>query len=148
MINGKQHVLVTTDLSGESIRAFSAAADLARATGGQVTVLYVLPKMDHSATGSGFVPPVALPTDAELLALALQDLQPLRTHFEGVAVLFEALVGVDVATEVCRFAEQHGVDYIVLATHGRTGLRRIIMGSVAEQILRRSTRPVLVVPVR
>jgi nucleotide-binding universal stress UspA family protein len=47
------------------------------------------------------------------------------------------------AEEIIRYAEQEGVDLIVIATHGRTGLRHIVMGSVAERIVRLSNIPVL-----
>jgi nucleotide-binding universal stress UspA family protein len=52
------------------------------------------------------------------------------------------LVG-DPASEIVRLAEEEGVDLIVLGTHGRTGLSRLLMGSVAEQIVRRAPCPVL-----
>jgi nucleotide-binding universal stress UspA family protein len=45
--------------------------------------------------------------------------------------------------EIRKFAEQEGVDLIVIATHGRTGLRHIVMGSVAERTVRHSNIPVL-----
>jgi len=45
-------------------------------------------------------------------------------------------------------AEQHQVDGIVMATHGRSGIRRFVLGSVTEKVLRSSSRPVLAVPSR
>ena len=55
---------------------------------------------------------------------------------------FRTLHG-DPATEIVRLAEQERVDLIVMATTGRTGLRRVLMGSVAEAIVRQATCPVL-----
>jgi nucleotide-binding universal stress UspA family protein len=55
------------------------------------------------------------------------------------------------ADEITHFAEEEGIDLIVMATHGRTGLRHIVPGSVAEKVVRLSTVPVLTVkphPVR
>jgi nucleotide-binding universal stress UspA family protein len=47
--------------------------------------------------------------------------------------------------EILRVAEDDGCDLIVMGTHGRTGLRRLLMGSVAEQVLRQASCPVLTV---
>jgi nucleotide-binding universal stress UspA family protein len=47
------------------------------------------------------------------------------------------------ADEIVRAAEEGGVDLIVIGTHGRTGLKRVLMGSVAEAVMRRATCPVL-----
>ena len=52
------------------------------------------------------------------------------------------------APKICRYAQQIEADLIVTATHGRTGLRHIVMGSTAEQIVRYARSPVLVVPSR
>lgn len=49
------------------------------------------------------------------------------------------------ANTIVTFAEEHGVDHIVMGSHGRTGMSRILLGSVAETVMRRSTVPVTVV---
>jgi len=51
----------------------------------------------------------------------------------------------DVATEILRLAQETGSDLIVMGTHGRTGLARLLMGSVAEQVVRKAPCPVLTV---
>jgi nucleotide-binding universal stress UspA family protein len=53
-----------------------------------------------------------------------------------------------VAQAILDAAERYGADLIVMGTHGRTGLQRVLLGSVAESVLRRSPVPVLVVPAR
>ena len=55
-------------------------------------------------------------------------------------------VGADVAGAILRMAENHHVDLIALSTHGRTGLRRLVLGSVAETVVRRAALPVLTFP--
>jgi hypothetical protein len=52
------------------------------------------------------------------------------------------------AEEILRYATKHGIDLIVLGTHGRTGLSRLLLGNVAERVLRAARCPVLVVPAR
>jgi nucleotide-binding universal stress UspA family protein len=148
MSTAKTTILVTTDLSQESHRAFAAACDLARGVGARIVVLYVLPTIDHKPTGSPFVSPVPMPGDDELIALAHKDLEALRGHFAGMDVAFEARASNDVDEAVCKCAEDLGASYIVLSSHGRSGLRRMVLGSVAESILRRARVPVLVVPMR
>ena len=65
--------------------------------------------------------------------------------FRGIKFETAVKVGPPVA-EIRAFAEQRDVDLIITATHGRTGFKHLLMGSVAEQMVRYARRPVLVVP--
>jgi nucleotide-binding universal stress UspA family protein len=58
----------------------------------------------------------------------------------------EVVVGEDVAAAVCAAAARLGADVICIATHGRSGVSRALMGSQAEQVVRRAGRPVVLVP--
>ena len=49
----------------------------------------------------------------------------------------------EAATEICRFADEENVDLIILCTHGRKGLNRTLLGSVADSVIKRSNKPVL-----
>lgn len=75
-----------------------------------------------------------------------QELAGVRHALEaaGYAVQVEARFGTP-ASEIADAAREHQVDLIAMATHGRSGLRQLLMGSVAEQVLRRVTIPVLLV---
>ena len=65
--------------------------------------------------------------------------------FRGVQ--FETLVRVaESVSEICNLAEQSDVDLIITATHGRTGFKHLLIGSVAERVVRHAPRSVLVVP--
>lgn len=68
------------------------------------------------------------------------DAHPLRQA--GYAVSVAVRFG-EPAEEILRFIESEGVQLVAMTTHGRTGLRRLIFGSVAEQVLRRVVVPVL-----
>jgi len=71
-----------------------------------------------------------------------------RRQLASSGVTIETLVRVGpVAEAIVRAAEEQQVDVIAMATHGRSGLQRAVYGSVAEQVLRSSTRPVLLVRV-
>jgi len=65
-------------------------------------------------------------------------------EFNGLAVE-EVIVHGDAAAEIVRVASEHEVDLIVVSSHGRTGLGRIIFGSTAEAVVRHASCPVLVV---
>lgn len=68
------------------------------------------------------------------------------TEVEGTEVPFGVQVAVGrPATEICNFAQQHGSDLVVIATHGLTGFQRVAMGGTAEQVIRLCQCPVLVV---
>ena len=64
----------------------------------------------------------------------------------GLQVDTVMLAGGDPATVISEWAESHDVDLIAVATHGRTGFRRLALGSVTEALVRRSRTPVLVLP--
>jgi universal stress protein A len=70
----------------------------------------------------------------------LEDVQP----SDGSLEFCHKLTMGDPASEIVRIAEEEKADMIVLGTHGRTGMSRLLMGSVAEAVVRRSPSPVLV----
>ncbi len=140
-----RHILLTTDLSEESRRIFPAARALAKTDGARITLLYVLPDLVVTPHGAPFAPPIGSAGLAEQTDAARVEIERLSQELGSKA---EAVVipGNDVAREVCRYAAENGCDLIVASTHGRTGFRRLMLGSVAEGILRNSTVPVLCIP--
>jgi nucleotide-binding universal stress UspA family protein len=122
-----REVLLATDFSAASEAAGQAARDLARQSGGTLHLVHV-------------VRPVTAPGDAA------EQLTRLATALgEGVAVRTALLSG-HTAREIIAFARDKRVDLIVLGTHGRTGVSRAILGSVAENVVRLAPCPVLTVP--
>lgn len=89
--------------------------------------------------------PVTL-NDPELLTSCRQGLERLQAeHFANVdAVRLEAFYG-NPWSGICEYAEKHEIDLIIVATHGRTGLRHVLIGSTAERIVQHAPCPVLVV---
>ena len=143
-----QHILVAVDGSPTSDHAVAQAAALARATGGRIRLLNVMDPLAHI---SGFERPEVysqevLPRLQKAGEALLQQARE-RVKQEGVAVdtvLIENL-NARVAQLVVEHASAWGADLIVLGTHGRRGLERVLMGSDAEQIARTSPVPVLLV---
>jgi universal stress protein A len=140
------HILLTTDFSDASEEAVAKAGEMARATGAKLTVLNV----HHHAPAApeAVVPHDKQVTPAELEAEARQNLDDLRrTLLQGVeSVSLVSLENVSAPLAICDYAAQHGVDLIVIGTHGRTGVSRLLIGSVAEKVVRHASCPVLVVP--
>jgi nucleotide-binding universal stress UspA family protein len=83
---------------------------------------------------------------AALKAEAILYLQKVQRDLKskGVTAHCVALEG-DVASQIIAYAEQKGFDLIAMATHGRTGIDRFVMGSIAEKVVRGTTRPVLLI---
>ncbi|MBW2092677.1 MAG: universal stress protein [Deltaproteobacteria bacterium] len=65
-------------------------------------------------------------------------------HFQGKKYSYHILVG-DPATEVVNFIEENGIELVIMGTHGRQGLNRIVFGSMAEKIARNSPVPILII---
>lgn len=141
-----RHILLTSDLSEESRRTFPIARAMAR-PGARITLLYVVPDLAVTPHGAPFAPPVGSAGIGEHMEAARKELDALRTQLTGAGeVRTEVVAGNDVAREVCKYAADNGCDLIVTSTHGRTGFRRLMLGSVAEGILRHSAVPVLCIP--
>lgn len=138
-----RHILIPLDGSELAENVIGPAAELARATGARITLLHVVP----SGESSGWPVLASLrerpvpPLDAALSYL--EGVQEELTR-DGLDVEVVAKYGHTPATAIVDAAEHLGVDVIAMATHGYGGLRRTLLGSVADKILRSSTLPLLV----
>ena len=134
-------ILHPTDFSERSGYAFRLACSLARDHGARLVVLHVVPTLGPEfiplGEGESHVQPEAFQQRL------LNDLHAVRPATD-IPVVHHLAEG-DPVDEILRFAEQDGCDMIVLGTHGHTGLKRLLMGSVAEQVVRRAACPVLTV---
>jgi nucleotide-binding universal stress UspA family protein len=138
-------ILAPTDLSPESLDVVKYAGHLAKAEGARLTVLHVV----HSTSFaySGFAPPLDLSAfDADLVKAAEEELKRwAKTSLRGVERV-DLMVRIGLADEVVEsVAEEIGAGVIVMATHGRRGLKRALLGSVTEWVVRRAPCPVLVI---
>jgi nucleotide-binding universal stress UspA family protein len=125
-------ILVTTDLSDYSLAAVEYAASFGLLYSSTLHLLHVVDSKEGHR----------LHSDAE----AHRMLEEFVAANVSPDVRFIPVVRMGhPAEEVCRFAEEEGVDLVIVATHGRTGLRHILLGSVAEKIVRLSSAPVLTV---
>jgi nucleotide-binding universal stress UspA family protein len=134
-------ILYATDFSTDARPAFEVACVLAGEGSGRLVILHVERAPLATLGGTTAVPPLPNEYDREKLWEQLKDIQPSRA---GIAVEYRLLYG-DPATVILEVAQEIGADLIVMGTHGRTGLRRLLMGSVAEPVVRTASCPVLTV---
>ncbi len=142
-----QHILLTTDLSEEALRAFQPVQELAKLHGARITVFHMVPELRAVPHGAPLAPPIDPPDLSSVVEEARNRLDDQLSHLDSdVEVKGVVVVGESVWKEVAKFVEENGVDLIALSSHGRSGFRRLVLGSVAETILRHSHVPVLVFP--
>jgi nucleotide-binding universal stress UspA family protein len=135
MINVKT-ILYPTDFSSYSNQAYFHAIALAEKHGASLTILYVYtPEADTPAgRGNGG-------TGRPYWQNQLEQIRPIDPHIPVHHVFLEG----DPAAEIVRYARDAAIDLIVMGTHGRTGLERLLMGSVTERVMREAACSVLVV---
>ena len=132
-----QKILFPTDFSHTGDAALAMATALARDSGAKLLIVHV--EEPPVAYGGGEMYYGMADPATEDLRKMLHDIAP-----PDPAVPYEhRLVTGDPAAAIARLAEEEGVDLIVMGTHGRTGLTRLLMGSVAEAVVRRAACPVL-----
>jgi nucleotide-binding universal stress UspA family protein len=132
-------VLYPTDFSESSNYAFRLACTLARDYGARLVVAHAV-ESPGPIYSDGVVIPIA-DVDQESLRAKLLQLVPRDPNVRVEHRLAEG----DAATEILRMAKDTQADVIVMGTHGRTGLARVLMGSVAEQVVRKAPCPVVTV---
>ena len=137
-------IVVATDFSTASRPAFAAALDAARRDGARLVVLHVMmpptPFVGDDLPGSWLELEARARRDAERrLAAAVS-----QAERAGIATKGTLVRGVP-AEVIVRIARREGADLIVIGTHGRSGLGRLFMGSVAARVLGTAKCPVLTV---
>ncbi len=145
MVNLRK-IVVTTDLSGFSLAAMDFAASLRLLYSSKLYLLYVSEES-----------PVVLPTlhglETDVEGLRQRMAQDANVELERFMTLH---VNPDLniipvvrmghpSDEIIAFAREEGIDLIVMATHGRTGFEHVLLGSIAEKVVRNSPVPVLTI---
>jgi universal stress protein A len=139
-------VLVATDLGDTSVSALAYGRNLARAFGATLHVLHVAERVAMmSATDVDQTDLAGL--QADIVGAARRQLGALLTDDDRRRLQAKPMVleSVSVASTIVAYARETHVDVIVVGTHGRGGVAHLIMGSVAEHVVRSAPCPVLVV---
>jgi len=150
-------ILCPTDFSEHSYKALKAAEELAKELSATLLLVHVVPPVPVSSelqTGpSGYSAPASAGgfniTEyiKELKANAEKSLDDIVKNKikEDIDVETVVLAEREESDEINKFAEDKDVNLIVISTHGRTGLERLVFGSVAEKIIRHARKPVLTI---
>jgi nucleotide-binding universal stress UspA family protein len=144
-------ILCPVDLSPSSRSALRSAVALGRWYGATVTALHVFhqaPIVDTAAAtlgGAVYAAPVTL-SDVDLRALTERVAAFVAETPGAEAVSVSVCEGLNVREEILREAAAQHADLLVLGSHGLTGIKRLVLGSTAENVLRHGTTPVLIVP--
>tara|TARA_R110002072_G_scaffold303029_1_gene491474 strand:- start:790 stop:1254 length:465 start_codon:yes stop_codon:yes gene_type:complete len=145
-----QKIPAPTDFSGRSRRAIAFAAEQARLNNAE---LHLFHSVTSDIVGHPMDAAVAIPVSDEMMNEARKSL--LRFPETGAEVNQSKCSGLEIVRmvqqespeiQIVDYARKHQIDLIVLATHARSGVERLLMGSTAEAILRHSPCPLLIVP--
>lgn len=138
-------IVVPTDFSQRSMRALPFAIDLAEKYGAKLRVIFVnepgLVISDMAWVGV---------TESEMSKEHREEAQQSISKIvadqvpDDIDARGEVLTG-GAVDSIIKYANDHNADLIVMATHGRTGLSHVLMGSIAEQVVRKATCPVLTI---
>lgn len=149
MTRAISNILVPTDFSDPSDAALNYGRELARTFGASLHVLHVLDDAEmRGVVGAGYIgPSPTLPQREQLIEQGVcdrlddlfeeSDRRQLNAHVKAV-------IGEPVG-EILRYAQEQKIDLVIMGTHGRTGIAHMILGSVAEHVVRKSSCPVLTV---
>jgi nucleotide-binding universal stress UspA family protein len=140
-------ILVPIDFSECGNYALSYGAALARSFGASIICVHVIEPMAPAVGYSGMSEPLPIADISDQLEDSAERELPKIAESEECAGLEveELIVHGEAASEIVRVAKDRQVDLIVVSSHGRTGLGRILFGSTAEAVVRHASCPVLVV---
>lgn len=150
-----QTILVPHDLSPSADHALAIAREQATFHGGRIVLLHVVELPPHFGPDStlvlpeGHQTPIGIRRFAEITAVEQVTALAERVRQDGLEVSVFVRVGLPVE-EIHQFVDEHRadghpIDIIVMGTHGRTGIRHLVVGSVAERVVRTSTVPVMTI---
>ncbi|MEO5661052.1 MAG: universal stress protein [Polaromonas sp.] len=143
-----KHILLATDGSASSAHAAQIAADVARTHGAKLTALYVVDPYPYIGIGEsnplGFQTYMSAAHDHAAIAHA-KVAELCNQGGAPVPLQVRMAENVTASAGIVQMAKDEGADLIVIGSHGRTGLIRLMLGSVAAKVLAESTMPVLVV---
>lgn len=143
-----QRILVATDGSDLSRTAVSSAIELAAAVGAELVALYVVPRYPVSYFEGGITISVqdVARTEKQWSDKGQAVVDEVKKEAEAKGVKATAVVVQSdlVAESIMAAATKHNCDLVVMASHGRKGIKRVLLGSETQHVLTHSTVPVLV----
>lgn len=138
-----KRILVPLDRSEAAESVLPLVADIARGSGATVRLLHVAPIPHARIEDEGRVIAYADQETARVEAEAMDHLRAVEVQFGAVPVECAVRFG-DPAREILREAEEFGADLVAVSTTGRSGVGRVLLGSVAERLLRKAPVAIMV----
>ncbi len=135
-------ILCPLDFSDASKNAFRYACEFARAMGSKIRLLNVVEPRPLAAD----MTLTYIPVEEDLEKAAMEDMQPLveEAKSKGIEVDAEVVIGIP-ADVILEQIDESDASMLIMGSHGKTGLSRLLMGSVAEGVVRKAKVPVLIV---
>jgi len=138
-------ILVPTDFSDGALHAARYAMAFAKELGASVTLLHAwVPPVYPRPPGAAFAPTQSVVDETEHAVSADLDRHRQLLADPAVPLSTKKMLGTDAGT-IVQVAVEGGFDLIIMGTHGRTGWRHLLLGSIAEEVVRTSEVPVLTV---
>lgn len=140
-----KNILVAYDSSGFSNRAFKSALDIAESNQSKITILTIITGVYQPSIG--FTMKYAEKTlgkHRRFLKKIFADLKSVANK-KGLTLSLKILHDPSVSKAIVNYVNSHKFDLIVIGSHGRTGLNKLILGSVANDVAHKSKIPVMVV---
>jgi nucleotide-binding universal stress UspA family protein len=141
-----KRILFPTDLEEGSAKTVSYAADLAKKYGARLYLIHVIHEVTKSsgmyvphATFDELYKNMEIEAAKEIKSIYIEELR----GFKDVSYTVKRGIPYE---EIIRFAEENNIDLIVMGTHGRKGLDRILFGSTCDKVSKSGVCPVLVIP--
>lgn len=144
-----QHILVPVDESPISYAAVEHALALAKSLDSQVTLMSVIAVDPFVGVDFYKVAPAITDYFMQAEKKAKERLEEIKLSFErdNIAVSTKLIHGVSPAEGIMHTADEVSADLIIMGSHGRTGIQKMFLGSVAQNVLTQSPIPVLIVKV-
>lgn len=137
-------ILLPTDGSKGVEEAINCAVALAKKFDAKIHVLYVVEPPRFQDYGAGIALASIIKTLQEAgEQIVSETVEVIRKS--GVSALEESIEEGHPAEEILKYMSEHGIDLIVIGTHGRRGINRVLLGSVAEEVVRSADVPVMTV---
>jgi nucleotide-binding universal stress UspA family protein len=139
-----QHILVPVDFSQAAELAAAAARVIALQNGASVTLVHAFDPTPLAPIPTRPLGVDGLMVEADVERRIHRSLEEVgERHFEGLEFRVALVLAKNAAQGICDYAAKENMDLIVISTHGRTGLKHMLIGSVAERVVRHAPCPVL-----
>lgn len=142
MTTSIRRILCPVDFSEPSTQAYEYAVGLARALGAELHVAHAYQLPVYALPDGAMMPTAEVAASVSAEAQKSLDAMP---EAEGITVKRHLTEGVP-HKEIDRLVDEYDIDLVVMGTHGRTGIARLLVGSVAERVVRTCSVPVVTVP--